>query len=100
LAARTCVCEWQEVCPRPHRKQVMTDRMPCRRCGKIGLVRQERVIDHGRSAALFYCGACNQRWQVLDDAVAPAKPPVATVDERRSSAADRRRSTRSDRRRK
>jgi transcription elongation factor Elf1 len=77
----------------------MTDRTPCQRCGKIGFVRLEHVIDHGKSTTLFYCGSCNQRWEVLDEERHGPADARATVDERRRTIGDRRRSTRRDRRR-
>ena len=45
----------------------MPDRTPCRFCGKVGLVRRERVIKGGRSIESFYCGSCNRSWEVADD---------------------------------
>lgn len=43
----------------------MPDRTACKYCGKIGLVRRERVLKGGRASDAFYCGACNRSWQQL-----------------------------------
>jgi hypothetical protein len=79
----------------------MTDRTPCRCCGKVGFVRQEHMIDRGRSTTLFYCGSCNQRWQVVDiDVATKPEQQTATIEDRRTATSERRRTSRSDRRSK
>jgi hypothetical protein len=40
----------------------------CRRCGKAGFVRMERVIHGAQSIQTFYCGACDASWQIADSA--------------------------------
>ena len=44
----------------------MPDRTACKFCGKVGLIRRERVIKGGRSIESFYCGACNRSWDIED----------------------------------
>ena len=44
----------------------------CRRCGKTGLVRSERVITGQRATTVFYCGACGHSWEQQD-------PPTHTT---------------------
>jgi hypothetical protein len=46
---------------------------PCQNCGKIGLVRTERVIKGNTFTKWFYCGACEHQWAVAD-APNPAPP--------------------------
>lgn len=41
----------------------MPDRIACKYCGKVGLVRRERVLKGGRASDAFYCGACNRSWE-------------------------------------
>jgi len=45
----------------------MPDRTPCKFCGKVGLIRRERVIKGGRSSESFYCGSCNRSWDIEDE---------------------------------
>ena len=35
----------------------------CSRCGRIGLVRKERIIKGGDSRVGYYCGACHHTWE-------------------------------------
>jgi hypothetical protein len=35
----------------------------CRKCGRVGLVRKERVITGREGKEVFYCGACEFEWQ-------------------------------------
>jgi hypothetical protein len=35
---------------------------PCPKCGKLGLIRMEHVIQGGRAMQVFYCGGCEYSW--------------------------------------
>lgn len=59
----------------------MPDRTPCIHCGKVGLVRRERIIQAENVMIAFYCGACNRSWQIEDS----GKPPDAQRKELRKS---------------
>jgi len=52
---------------------VMPDRTPCIYCHKVGFVRRERMIAHGKATTIFYCGACNKSWEVVEPDDAAAK---------------------------
>jgi len=38
----------------------------CERCGTVGFVRREHVIEKGKSLMHYYCGHCNQSWDVVE----------------------------------
>jgi hypothetical protein len=40
---------------------------PCVRCEKIGLVRTEREITGKTLTVLYYCGACQHTWNIVQD---------------------------------
>ena len=50
----------------------MPTRTPCKFCGKVGYLRTEHVIAHGKAEIHYYCGLCDRTWQVDD---APQQPP-------------------------
>jgi predicted RNA-binding Zn-ribbon protein involved in translation (DUF1610 family) len=54
----------------PHREGMPNRK--CRRCGKAGLIRSERVITGRRAVTIYYCGGCGYSWEEQDD---PADPP-------------------------
>jgi hypothetical protein len=44
----------------------MPAQTPCERCGTVGFVRREHVIEKGKALTRFYCGHCNQTWEVVE----------------------------------
>jgi len=55
----------------------MPGKTTCPRCGNIGLVRVEHVIQAGKSYRSFVCMDCMYQWQVLETgehAPAPKSP--------------------------
>jgi transcription elongation factor Elf1 len=45
----------------------MTARRSCPRCGKVGVVRAERVIKAGHGVTELACGACEHTWTENDE---------------------------------
>lgn len=45
----------------------------CPRCHRAGFVRVETVIKGGKTHRAFYCGACDQAWDVAEssDEISP-----------------------------
>jgi hypothetical protein len=52
----------------------MPTKTPCQRCNRVGFVRTETVIKGGHCYRLFYCGSCNNTWEVTDDGEPQDKP--------------------------
>jgi len=53
----------------------------CERCETIGFVRREHVIERGNALIRFYCGHCNQTWEVAETPEADKKIPPSSRDE-------------------
>jgi hypothetical protein len=47
----------------------MTTRRQCPRCGEVGLIRAERVIQAGKGVTELSCGACEHAWTEADEQV-------------------------------
>jgi hypothetical protein len=45
----------------------MATRRQCPRCGQIGFVRAERVIQAGKGVTELSCGACEHTWTEADE---------------------------------
>lgn len=57
--------------------QVMSDTTVCAKCGVIGFVRREKVIQGSVSVVRYYCGSCNRSWDTPEPSVTdPSKPPA------------------------